>query len=227
MSNEFVLNAETREVVGKGSSRRLRRLEDKIPAIIYGGQKQAPENITLTHKDIMKATSNEAFFSHIITLNIGGKTQDVIIKDLQRHPAKPRIQHADFLRVSKNVAITVQVPLHFINEETSVGVKQQGGVITHNITEVEISCLPADLPEYIEVDMADVELDQIVHLSDLKLPTGVSLLHAIEDEDHNHPVAAIHAPKKVMEVEEEEGAAVAPAAPEATAQGGAEESDSE
>ncbi len=227
MSNEFVLDAETREVVGKGSSRRLRRLEDKIPAIIYGGQKQAPVNITLTHKDIMKATSNEAFFSHIITLNIGSDSQQVIIKDLQRHPAKPRIMHADFLRVSKNVAITVQVPLHFVNEETSVGIKDQGGVITHNISEIEISCLPADLPEYIEVDIADVELDQIVHLSDLKLPKGVSLLHAVEDEDHNHPVAAIHTPKKALEPEEEEGAAVAPDAPEATAQGGAEESEGE
>ena len=220
MSDDFVLNAEHREVVGKGSSRRLRRLDEKIPAIVYGGKDQAPENITLAHKDVLKATSNEAFFSHIISLEIDGKSQQVIVKDMQRHPAKPKILHMDFLRVSKNVAIHVSVPLHFINEDTCTGVKMQGGVITHSITEVEVSCLPADLPEFVEVDMQDIELDQIVHLTDIKLPKGVEFLHAIEDEDHNHPVAAIHAPRAAAEAEDD---AAVDAEPSADADGDAAE----
>ena len=127
MSNEFSLNAQVRDVTGKGSSRRLRRLEGTIPAIVYGG-KTAPQNITLAHKDIAKATENEAFFSHIIDLNIDGKGESVIVKDMQRHPAKPVIMHVDFLRVSKDVAINVNVPLHFINEDVCKGIKDQGGV---------------------------------------------------------------------------------------------------
>lgn len=213
MSDEFELNAQVREVVGKGSSRRLRRLEDKVPAIIYGGKKKAPQNITLLHKDLVKATENEAFFSHIITLNVDSASEQVIIKDMQRHPAKPRILHVDFQRVSKNVAIHVNVPLHFVNEDDAVGVKQQGGVISHSQTDVEISCLPADLPEFIEVDMTEVELDQIVHLSDLKLPKGVEILALTHGEDHDLPVAAIHTPKKVVEEEP-----VAEAAPEGEAE---------
>lgn len=199
MSNEFELNAEVREVVGKGSSRRLRRLEGKIPAIIYGGKKKNPQNIALLHKDLMKATENEAFFSHIITLNVGDNSEQVIIKDMQRHPAKPRILHVDFQRVSKDVAIHVNVPLHFINEDSCKGVKLQGGAISHSMVEVEISCLPGDLPEFIEVDMIDVEIDQIVHLSDLKLPKGVEILALAQGEDHDLPVVAIHTPKKVEE----------------------------
>lgn len=196
MSEQFELNVESREVAGKGSSRRLRRLEDKVPAIIYGGKGKAPQNIALPHKDLLKATENEAFFSHILTLKVDGKAEQVIVKDMQRHPARPYILHVDFQRVSKNVAIHVQVPLHFINEESSIGVKQQGGAISHSLTEVEISCLPADLPEYLEVDMADVELDQIVHLSDLALPKGVEIIALTHGEDHDLPVAAIHTPKK-------------------------------
>ena len=203
MAEEFSLNAELREDTGKGSSRRLRRLEDKVPAIVYGGKKN-PANITLAHKDIMKATENEAFFSHIIALNIGDKSEDVIVKDMQRHPAKPRILHVDFLRVSKNKPIHVNVPLHFINEETAIGVKQDGGKVSHSMTDVEIICLPAKLPEFLEVDMADVELDQVVHLSDIKLPEGVELAafsHGGDDHDHDLPVAAIHTPKAVVEPE--------------------------
>lgn len=228
MSNEFSLNAQLRDVTGKGSSRRLRRLEGTIPAIVYGG-KSAPQNITLTHKDIVKATDNEAFFSHIIDLNIDGKGESVIVKDMQRHPAKPVILHVDFLRVSKDVAITVNVPLHFINEDECKGIKLDGGVVSHNITDVEISCLPGDLPESIDVDMTDVEIDQIVHLSDLQLPKGVTLTafaHGGDEHEHDLPVVAIHEPKVVVE-EEEEGAPEAPEAPEATSQSEAEEAGEE
>ncbi len=206
MSNKFTLNAEVRETKGKGSSRRLRRLEGKIPAIIYGGKGKEPANITLLHKELVKSTENEAFFSHIITLNIGKKEEQVIIKDLQRHPAKLQFLHADFLRVDSDVAITVHVPLHYINEEDCDGVKLQGGVVSHTLIEAEVSCLPADLPEYIEVDMIDVEMDQIIHLSDLKLPNGVQLVALTHGEGHDLPVAAIHAPKRVIETTEDEAA---------------------
>lgn len=218
MSNEFSLNAQSRDASGKGSSRRLRRLEGTIPAIVYGGKKD-PQSISLAHKDILKAAENEAFFAHIIDLNIDGQGESVIVKDMQRHPAKPVIMHVDFQRVSKDVAINVNIPLHFINEEDCKGAKLQGGVISHNISEVEISCLPGDLPESIDVDMTDVEIDQIVHLSDLVLPKGVTLAafsHGGDEHEHDLPVAAIHAPKVVEE--EEEGAPEAPEAPEATSQ---------
>jgi len=219
MSNEFSLNAQARDVTGKGSSRRLRRLEGTIPAIVYGGE-SAPQNITLAHKDIAKATENEAFFAHIIELNVDGSAESVIVKDMQRHPAKPVIMHVDFLRVSKNVAITVNVPLHFINEDECKGLKLQGGVVSHNMADVEISCLPGDLPESIDIDMTDVEIDQIIHLSDLQLPKGVTLTafaHGGDEHEHDLPVVAIHEPKVVVE-EEEEGAPEAPEAPEAANQ---------
>jgi large subunit ribosomal protein L25 len=219
MSNEFSLNAKVRDVTGKGSSRRLRRLEGTIPAIVYGGTSE-PQNITLTHKDIVKATDNEAFFAHIIELNIDGSAESVIVKDMQRHPAKPVILHIDFLRVSKNVAIQVNVPLHFINEDVCKGIKADGGVAFHNITDVEISCLPGDLPEFINIDMTNIGIDEVVHLSDLQLPKGVTLTafsHGGEEHEHDLPVVAVHAPKMVAE-ETEDGAPEAPAAPEAASQ---------
>jgi len=228
MSNEFSLNAQVRDDLGKGSSRRLRRLKDNIPAIVYGGEK-APQNITLAHKDIAKATENEAFFAHIIELNIDGSEESVIVKDMQRHPARPLIMHVDFLRVSKDVAIHVNVPLHFVNEDVCKGIKLDGGVVSHNMTDVEISCLPGDLPESIDIDMTDVEIDQIVHLSDLKLPKGVTLAafsHGGDEHEHDLPVVAIHAPKVVVE-EEEEGAPEAPAAPEAANQSDSEDAGEE
>jgi large subunit ribosomal protein L25 len=194
MSNEFTLNAEIREDMGKGASRRLRRLENLMPAIIYGGKKK-PVNVTIPHKDMVKALENEAFYSHVITLNIGEKTESVILKDLQRHPSKAIIMHADFLRVSKTKKFTTKVPLHFINEETCVGVKMQGGNISHNMTELEISCTAANLPEFIEVDLAEVEAGTIVHISDLKLPKGVTSVELSHGADHDQPVATINKKK--------------------------------
>lgn len=219
MSNEFSLNAQVRDVTGKGSSRRLRRLEDNIPAIVYGG-KSEPKNITLAHKEILKATNNEAFFSHIIELKVDGKAESVIVKDMQRHPAKPLILHVDFQRVRKNVAIIVNIPLHFINEEECKGIKQQGGVVSHNLSDVEVSCLPGDLPEFIEVDMANLEIGESIHLSELVLPKGVTLTvfaHDVDVHEHDQPVATIYEPK-VVEEEEEEGAPEAPDAPDAANQ---------
>ena len=141
MSTDFILTAEARTDVGKGASRRLRRLGDRVPAIIYGDEKE-PENISLLHKDLMKQLENEAFYSHIITIQKDGGDQEVILKDLQRHPSKSKILHADFLRVSKTKKLHTKVPLHFLNEDSCIGVKQQGGTISHNMTDLEISCLP-------------------------------------------------------------------------------------
>jgi len=201
---DFVLDTQSRETVGKGASRRLRRESGLTPGIIYGGSKK-PEMISIPQKDLIKHLENEAFYSHIITLNVDGAGQDVILKDLQRHPAKSIIIHADFLRVSKTKKFTTRVPLHFINEEACKGVKMEGGQITHSVSELEISCLPADLPEYIEVDMLEVGLGQIVHISDLTLPNGVESVALSHGHDHDLPVAAINKPKGSA-IEDEESA---------------------
>ncbi|MGB2247987.1 MAG: 50S ribosomal protein L25/general stress protein Ctc [Alcanivorax sediminis] len=207
MSNEFLLNAESRSDTGKGASRRLRRLQERVPGIVYGGEAE-PQMISVELRELKKALENEAFYSHILTLKIDGKEVQAVLRDLQRNPAKGFPTHADFLRVDKTHKITMNVPLHFINEAASVGVKKQGGEIQHNISEVEVSCLPQNLPEFIEVDMTDVELNAVVHLSDLKLPKGVELTQLALGEDHDQPVAAIHAPKvRAAEADEGEEAA--------------------
>ena len=185
---DFVLNATVRTTVGKGASRRLRRLDNQVPAIIYGTGKE-PEMISLAQNEFMHALENEAFYSHIITIDLAGKKQDVILKDLQRHPAKPILLHADFLRISKTQKLTTRVPLHFMNEDTCVGVKVDGGIIQHNITDLEIECLPANLPEYIEVDMAEIAMGGIVHLTDIKLPKDVSSVALAHGDDHDHDLA--------------------------------------
>ncbi len=194
MSNEFELNCTVRTDLGKGASRRLRRLDSLVPAIIYGEGK-APVNISIPHKDLLKALSNEAFFSHIITLVVGKKSEQVVIKDLQRHPAKPRIMHADFQRVSAKNAITVAVPLHFINEEKCKGVKLGGGSIIKVMNELQISCLPKDLPEFIEIDMSDVGVGEAVHISEIKLPEGVTSVDLAHGHDADNAVVSVLAPR--------------------------------
>ena len=201
MSTEFSLSAQARDDAGKGASRRLRH-QGRIPAIVYGGE-GAPENISLESRELIKALENEAFYSHILTLNIGSKKQQAVLRDLQRHPSRGFPIHADFLRVDKTHKITMQVPMHFLNEDTCAGVKQSGGEIQHNLSEVEVSCLPQDLPEFLSVDMAEVQLDQIVHLSDIALPKGVELVQL--DHEHDVPVVAVHA-KKVAATEDDEAA---------------------
>ena len=186
----FALNAEVRSDLGKGASRRLRRNESLVPAVIYGGEKPA-QSISLLAKDLAKLLENEAAFSHVLTLNVAGVNESVVIKALQRHPAKGFVLHADFVRVVAGQKLSAHVPLHFINEASSVGVKQQGGEVSHTITEVEVSCQPQDLPEFIEVDLAKVEVGQIVHLSDIKLPKGVELVALAHGNDL--AVANIHA----------------------------------
>ena len=222
MSTDFTIHAKGREDTGKGASRRLRRLAGEVPAIVYGGKK-APAQISLSQKDITKALENEAFYSHIISLEVDGKSEDVIIKDLQRHPAKAYVMHMDFFRVSKTTKLQTRAPLHFINEEECVGVKLGGGLIARSMTDIEISCLPKDLPEYIEVDMAEVELGGSVHLSDIKLPKGVESVALSHGDDHDLPVAAVNKPKEVEEISD--AAPETPDAPES--ESGSEEEASE
>ncbi|MCB1667290.1 MAG: 50S ribosomal protein L25/general stress protein Ctc [Porticoccaceae bacterium] len=204
MSTDYALNAKARDNVGKGASRRLRRLAAEVPAIIYGGKKD-PQNITLTQNEFAHALENEGFYSQIITLNVDGKKEDVILKDLQRHPAKPVILHADFLRISKDQKLHTNVPLHFINEDICAGIKVGGGIAAHSMNELEISCLPADLPEYIEVDVAEVEIGQILHISDIKLPSGVESVALSHGEDHDLAIFTVNKPKAVEETSEDAG----------------------
>ena len=203
MSNEFELNAEVRTDLGKGASRRLRRLAQLVPAVIYGAGKE-PVSITVTHKDIQKALLNEAFYSHIITLNVGKKKEKVVLKDLQRHPAKPRIMHADFQRVSADQAITISVPLHFINEEKCKGVKTGGGSLIKAMTELSISCLPKDLPEFIEVDVLELAVGDALHISQITLPKGVTSVDLIHGHDADNSVVSVLAPRGGSDDEGEE-----------------------
>ena len=192
MSDIIELAAELRTTVGKGASRRLRRLEDKVPAIIYGGEGDA-QMLTLSGNELAKAMEIEAFYSQVLNVTIEGKSEQAVVRDVQRNPANDRVQHLDFQRVSANKAINVNVPLHFLNEESCVGVKMQGGTLTRTLAEVEVSCLPANLPEYIEVDMAEVESGSSVHLSDLVIGEGVSIVALALGEDRDIPVASVTA----------------------------------
>jgi large subunit ribosomal protein L25 len=207
MAINFNLSAELRSDKGKGASRRLRRL-GKVPGIMYGAG-EGPVQLSFNHNEIQNSLSHEAFYSHILKIKVGKEEHQAIIKDLQRHPAKPVIMHLDFLRVKDDIEIRVHVPLHFKNEKEAVGVKTQGGVVSHNMIEVEIACLPRYLPEFIEVDVLNLELNHALHLSDLKLPEGVRVVQLAYGEEHNLPVVSVHHPR--VEVEEEPTAAAAPA----------------
>jgi large subunit ribosomal protein L25 len=192
MSNQFELAAETRKDQGKAASRRLRRLAEKVPGIMYGANK-TPTMISVGLKELNKALESEAFYSHILTIVLDGKAEKAVLRDMQRHPVKNIPTHIDLQRIDENAKLTMRVPLHFINEEACVGVKEQGGEIHHDLAEVEVSCLPKHLPEFITVDMAAVTIGHAVHLSDLKLPEGVSLVQL--SLHHDLPVANVHAVK--------------------------------
>jgi large subunit ribosomal protein L25 len=188
-SVSFVFEAETRNTLGKGETRRLRG-RGKVPAVLYGGGSE-PVALTLEHHKVLKSLENEAVYSHILTVKFDGKEERAILKELQRHPSKPVIMHMDFQRVSAAEKIRVHVPLHFVNQDVSVGVKK-GGVVTHNLVDVEVTCLPDQLPEYLEVDLANVDIGGSVHLSDLKVPEGIEIIALSHGADHDLPVAAIH-----------------------------------
>lgn len=197
MTVSFELQVESRTVLGKGASRRLRRMDNKVPAIIYGDEKE-PALIEIEQRFAAKALENEAFYSHVLTLNEGNKKHKVVLKDVQRHPYKPIIMHMDFMRISDKKVITMHVPLHFLGETVAPGVKQ-GGIVTHHMVELEVRCLPKDLPEFLEVDLTDAQMDQIIHLKDIKVPKGVELMSLIHHPDQDLPVASIHRPRVVEE----------------------------
>ena len=192
MTEQIVLRAEFREDLGKGASRRLRRLSDKVPGILYGGGID-PVPLSLVARDLSKAMQEEAFFSQILALSVGDKTQACVLRDLQRHPATDNVQHIDFLRIREDMPVQIHVPLHYINEDNCVGVKLGGGRIAHNLIELEVSCLPKDLPEFIEVDVEALDVGDSIHLSDVELPEGVTIVALALGEDHDIPVVSVTA----------------------------------
>jgi large subunit ribosomal protein L25 len=193
------LEAEIREDMGKGASRRLRRLENKVPAVIYGGDKPA-QSIHLVHHKLLKALETESIYSSVFDVKVAGKVEHVILKDLQRHPYKPIVLHMDLQRVSAKDTLVKMIPIHYINEATAKGVKA-GGMISHTMSQLEVKCQVKDLPEFITVDVAAMEVNDVLHLSDLKLPKGVKLAVDPTEGDHDHPVVSIHMPKVVVEEE--------------------------
>jgi large subunit ribosomal protein L25 len=208
--SHVLLEAQSRTDMGKGASRRLRRLENKVPAVIYGGDKK-PMSIHFQHNKVVKALETESIYSSVFDITIDGKVEHVILKALQRHPYKPVVMHMDLQRVSKTDVLIKLVPIHFINEDKAPGVKA-GGIISHTMTQVEVRCQAKDLPEFIAVDMSAVELDDIIHLSHLTLPKGVQLTVDVTDGSHDAPVVSIHLPKvSVVEEEEVEEEAEVPA----------------
>jgi large subunit ribosomal protein L25 len=214
MKESFVVNAEPRMDQGKGASRRLRR-EGKVPAILYGGKDEA-KAMSLSHNEMQKHLQTEAFYSHILTLKQDGASQKVVLKDLQRHPVNEHILHVDFLRVLDDVALRMHVPLHFKGADIAPGVKVGGGVVEHQLNQVTVICLPKDLPEFIEVDISALELNHSIHLSQLKLPAGVSLLELRHGNDQS--VVSIHMPRAIVEEEPVVAEAAATAEVPATAQ---------
>jgi large subunit ribosomal protein L25 len=205
MAMAIEISARKREAQGTGASRRLRRT-GRVPGIVYGGE-QEPVTIELDHKDLYLSLRSEKFHASILTLEVGGAKQQVLLRAVNMHPFKAQVQHVDFQRVSKDKKIHMKVPLHFINAETSPGVKEQGGVVSHVLTELDVTCFPDDLPEYVEVDLSALAVGNSIHARDLALPKGVEpVLH----KDENPVVATVVVPALITEEEEAAAVAVAP-----------------
>jgi large subunit ribosomal protein L25 len=204
MKTSFELVAEFRETQGKGASRRLRR-EGKVPAILYGGHSDA-RTLTLSHQKLMIMLENERFYSTILSLKVGDQSQAAILKDVQRHPFKNSVVHVDFQRVEDNQKIRISIPLHFVGATVAPGVKAQGGMVSHLRNDVEVSCLPKDLPEFIEVDLSNLSLNESIHLSQLKVPGDVELVSLAKEDA---AVVAIYSPR--AEEPEPTAATAAPA----------------
>lgn len=198
----FTIIAEHRESYGKSVSRRLRR-NGKVPGVVYGNAEEA-ESIVMNHNEIAHHLQSEAFHSHILTLQIGKKKEKVVLKDVQHHAFKLSILHIDLQRIDEKEQLTMRVPLHFINEAICVGVKLKGGVISHVMTDLEITCLPANLPEYIEIDMAEIDIGEGIYLADINMPEGTEISALLHGGDPKQIVVNVHMPKVVKEVEEEE-----------------------
>jgi large subunit ribosomal protein L25 len=200
----FEIDAESRTDMGKGASRRLRR-DGRVPAIVYGGQ-QDPQAISLLHSEVVKRLDHEAFYSHVLTVSVDGASTKAVLRDIQRHPAKPVVMHMDFMRVSEDEPIRVHVPLHFKGENVAPGVKA-GGMVSHEMIEVELEVLPRHLPEFIEVDVSGLGIGDALKLSELSLPETGVLVDLARGEDYDVPVVSVQMPRGPAEAEEgEEGA---------------------
>lgn len=206
----FEIPAEPRTGSGRAETRRLRRT-GRVPAIVYGGG-EAPSAITLDHDKVIHQMAHESFYTSILTITVGKTQQPVVVKEVQRHPARNQIMHLDFQRIVADEEITLDVPIHFLNESSAIGVKEQGGVVEHLMSDVEVTCLPKDLPEFLEIDVAGVELNDLLHLSDIKVPPGVTLVALEHGSDQ--PIFTISPPRREEEIPTE--APTAPEAPEAT-----------
>jgi large subunit ribosomal protein L25 len=209
MSNNHEIKAQSRKDEGKGASRRLRHAAF-VPAVVYGAG-QPPESIQIEHNTILLAAKNEWFFSSVLDLNVDGKVQKVLVRDWQKHPFKQLMMHMDFLRIDENVKLRANVPLHFLNKETSPAAKMSGVVISHNLTEVEVSCLPKDLPAFIELDLSALEAGDIIHLSQLTLPANVELPALQLGEAHDIAVVTVNMVKESAADAAEDAAAEAEA----------------
>ena len=205
------IKAQSRKDEGKGASRRLRHA-NFVPAVVYGAG-QPPESIQIVHNTILLAAKHEWFFSSVLDLNVDGKVQKVLVRDWQKHPYKQLMMHMDFLRVNENEAVRVSVPLHFLNQDQSPAGKTSGVVVSHNLTEVEISCLPKDLPEFIEVDLVALKPGDIVHLSELKLPANVEIVALHLGESHDIAVVTANAVQEEVDEVPADAAVAAPVAP--------------
>lgn len=211
--NNITLSANSRTELGKADVRRLRRLSNMVPAVVYGGKKEA-QAIKLPLNDVLRTFKHAEAFSQLIDLSIDGKQESVVVKDVLPHPYKPTIMHIDFFRVDKDAKLTVKLPLSYLSEEMAPGVKA-GGIVSRMVTELEVTCLPKDLPTHLDVDVSQLELGQSMHLSDVQLPAGLSLTTVV-DEDHNQAIFNIHAPHVAAEpVLEDDGPSEEPAKDEA------------
>ena len=195
MSEEFNLIAEMRDDQGKGASRRLRR-QGKVPAIIYGAGRE-PRSLMFDHNKVLQQLEDPSFYSSILNIKVGDKSRAAIVKDIQRHPAKRRILHIDLQRIVEDEKIKMQIPIHYLGEEEAVGVKLGGGTVSKLMTELEISCLPKDLPEFLEVDISELELDQMLNVSDIKLPEGTEITELLIEQ--NPAIVSIQEIKEIIE----------------------------
>lgn len=223
MSEEFNLIAEMRDDQGKGASRRLRR-QGKVPAIIYGAGRE-PRSLMFDHNKVLQQLEDPSFYSSILNIKVGDKSRAAVVKDIQRHPAKQRILHIDLQRIVEDEKIKMQIPIHYLGEEEAVGVKLGGGTVSKLMTELEISCLPKDLPEFLEVDISELELDQMLNVSDIKLPEGTEISDLIIEQ--NPAIVSIQEIKEIIEEdiegEDTEGEAEADDASDSTEQDQKEE----
>jgi len=215
MSDNIQLKAEPREDSGKGASRRLRR-SGLVPAVVYGGDGDS-QSISLTHNEFSHELENEAVYTQLIDLKIGEQSEEVILRDLQRHPYKKLIMHADFFRIDKKKTLNVVVPIHALNTEECIGVKGDGGMLTQLVTEIEVVCLPRHLPEYLEIDVAELHLGDILHLSEIKMPEGVEIVALTHGEEQDIGVISVVKTREEEIIEDE-----APEVPEEEGEEGEE-----